>query len=204
MSIYRWIIGSLLAILLSFVVFFGVVIYLDQTESNDVEAEEDEETLEVEQNVGREEEIEDEVEGEGEAPDVELNPFGDSVSQSELTYAQVRDYIHKMSHQKVEASVKRGFYLITDERIEWLIQGIERSQDELGEDAGVYLDILTRFKEGDFSRADEDHNTIWRMQNGEIGKATGVLSEEEEQAYIEAHIEEDEAAYDDYRSMHLE
>jgi hypothetical protein len=47
------------------------------------------------------------------------------------------------------------------------------------------LDILNRWAEGDFSRADKDHNAIWNVQGGTIGEATGVMSPEEEQQYLE-------------------
>ena len=116
-----------------------------------------------------------------------LNPFGQAKSMEELTDRDYREYIHGMSHQKVKAEEKWGFYEINDERIEWLLDGLalEESQAELT-DLNVYQDILERWKEADFSRVDEDHNTIWRLQGGTIGKATGILSLEEEQLYIDS------------------
>ncbi len=50
----------------------------------------------------------------------------------------------------------------------------------------VYRDILERWADGDFSRVDQDHNAIWNMQNGTIGKATGILNAEEEKVYKES------------------
>ena len=41
----------------------------------------------------------------------------------------------------------------------------------------------------DFSQVDQDHNTVWRLQGGTIGEATGILTPKEEQAYIESHKE---------------
>jgi len=87
-------------------------------------------------------------------------------------------YIHRMSHQKVRAEEKWGFYLITDERIEWLLDAVKQNKDHLmyGDE---YLEILTRWSESDFSKVVEEHNWVWKIQGGtdEKEKATGILSE---------------------------
>lgn len=113
------------------------------------------------------------------------NPFGQVKSMEELTDRDYREYIHGMSHQKIKADQKWGFYQINDERVQWLLDGLvlEGKQKELS-GYTVYKDILERWLAGDFSKADDDHNAIWTMQGGTIGRATGVLSPEEEQAYI--------------------
>ncbi|WP_347862283.1 DUF6241 domain-containing protein [Salimicrobium sp. PL1-032A] len=113
----------------------------------------------------------------------DLNPFGDEHQTSEVPEQVVQDYIHQMSHQKVEAEKKWGFYRISPERIDWLMQAVETNDYTHG---NTYADILSSWNEGDFSQADKQHNTIWRMQGGNVGKATGVLSAEEEQNYIES------------------
>ena len=112
-----------------------------------------------------------------------LNPFGEAREQQELTEEHYQEYIHGMSHQKVKANEKWGFYLITQERIEWLLDGLENV--DFGSNETIYQDILSRWAEGDFTQADQDHNKIWRMQGGTVGEAYGILSEEEEQAYIQ-------------------
>ncbi|MFC7062086.1 DUF6241 domain-containing protein [Halobacillus seohaensis] len=109
------------------------------------------------------------------------NPFGMDIKQEELSGNKIRSYIHGMSHQKVEASKKWGFYQIHDERIDWLLNGLDKT-DTINED--IYRDILIKWKAGDFSEVDKDHNTIWNMQGGTVGKTTGILSEEEEKEYI--------------------
>lgn len=113
-----------------------------------------------------------------------LNPFNQKQKQEELTDRHYQDYIHKMSHQKVIADTKWGFYLITDERIEWLLESLEITYDSL-DDGKIYRDILSKWKNGDFSKVDQDHNMIWNIQGGSIGKATGILNKEEEENYIE-------------------
>lgn len=97
--------------------------------------------------------------------------------------AGVQDAIHHMSHQKVYADVKWGRLEITDERIDRLIEVVETNDYRHG---SLYLDILRRWEAGDFSKAVEDHNSIWRLQGGTIGEAQRLYTPEEEEAYIQA------------------
>lgn len=113
-----------------------------------------------------------------------LNPFGSTLKINQLTDEVYQEYIHGMSHQKVKADEKWGFYQINDERIQWLLKGLDKNKLE---HADLYREILTRWAKGDFSKAVEDHNAIWRLQGGNIGRATGLLSPEEEKAYVESH-----------------
>lgn len=99
----------------------------------------------------------------------------------------VQDAIHFMSHQKVKANEKWGSLQLTEERVDRLIDIIEKNQGKY-KHAQLYLDILYRWKDGDFTKADEDHNAIWDLKGGTIGKATGVLSPEEEERYIEKNF----------------
>lgn len=128
----------------------------------------------------------DEVEVEWVEEEVYLNPFGDPMELAELTDGAYQNYIHKMSHQKVVANVKWGFYEITNERINWLLEGLSVAELEHKQ---TYQDILVRWASGDFSQVDKDHNTVWQLQGGTIGEATGILSPEEEQAYIKTQKE---------------
>lgn len=112
------------------------------------------------------------------------NPFNQKIQQAQLSDKHIRNYIHKMSHQKITADAKWGFYLITNERIDWLLDGLEKTDEEL-KNKDIYKDILKRWRAGDFSKVDQDHNAIWRLQDGTIGQAEGIMSEEEEKKYIE-------------------
>jgi hypothetical protein len=96
----------------------------------------------------------------------------------------VQETIHKMSHQKIIASMKRGSIQITQKRLENLSKAIDQNKDHL-ESYDIYREILDRWIKGDFSQADQDHNAIWEMMDGEIGKATGVASKEQEKEYIQ-------------------
>ncbi|OZU87140.1 hypothetical protein CIL03_18315 [Virgibacillus indicus] len=112
-----------------------------------------------------------------------LNPFGEEKTISELTDAAYQEYIHGMSHQKVKAEKKWGFYEIHPQRVQWLLNGLD--QVDLKHE-NTYQDILAKWKNGNFSTADDDHNVIWNIQGGTVGKATGILSPEEEQEYVES------------------
>lgn len=102
---------------------------------------------------------------------------------------EVQQVIHEMSHQKVKAPEKWGAIKITQERIDLLLKYVKK-QDFEHQD--VYVDILERWSEGDFSQADLDHNAIWELQGGTIGKATGLLSKEEEAVFIEKYFGKDD------------
>ncbi|SES75886.1 hypothetical protein SAMN05421676_101378 [Salinibacillus kushneri] len=112
-----------------------------------------------------------------------LNPFGTEEKKTELRDVHFQEFIHGMSHQKVKASKKWGFYELHPKRVEWLLSALD--QVEVTHEA-VYRDILVKWSERDFTEVDQDHNAIWELQNGTVGKATGILSAEEEQAYIES------------------
>ncbi|WP_188456303.1 DUF6241 domain-containing protein [Virgibacillus oceani] len=115
-----------------------------------------------------------------------LNPFGEDTKMEELTDIRYQEYIHGMSHQKVKASKKWGFYEIHPERIQWLLDGLDKV--DLANEK-VYRDILKKWSEANFSSADDDHNTIWNLQGGTVGRAIGVLSAEEEQKYVDNQSE---------------
>lgn len=119
------------------------------------------------------------------------NPFDDDIEIDELTDDDFQDYIHEMSHQKVEADAKWGYYEITSDRTEWLLKGLDEASDL--DHKQTYQDILEKWEDDDFSSVDEDHNAVWELQNGNMGEATGILSEEEEKEYME-DTEEGEAA----------
>ncbi|WP_163101973.1 DUF6241 domain-containing protein [Peribacillus alkalitolerans] len=101
---------------------------------------------------------------------------------------EVQIAMHHMSHQKVKADKKWGALQITPERINRLIEIVTKNQKGY-DHSSTYLDILNRWNEGDFSRVDRDHNEIWRLQGGTIGKATGILSAKKEKKYIEENFE---------------
>ena len=90
--------------------------------------------------------------------------------------------MHKMTHQKVVASEKWGLIRMNDESIakaeEILLASDFNSREDL-------LQIIERWKNGQFDQVDEEHNFIWGMQGGSIGEARGILTEQQEQEFIE-------------------
>ncbi|WP_042146417.1 DUF6241 domain-containing protein [Paucisalibacillus sp. EB02] len=112
-----------------------------------------------------------------------LNPFGQPTTIEQLTDSDFQEYIHGMSHQKVKAEEKWGFYQINEDRIQWLLEGLNNNEFIHG---NLYRRILEKWANGDFSSADDDHNAIWELQGGTVGQATGILSPEEERSYMES------------------
>ena len=96
--------------------------------------------------------------------------------------AAVMAMMHKMTHQKVIASEKWGIIQMNQESIskakKLLLASDFNSKEEL-------LEIISRWEKGDFDQVDEDHNFIWGLQGGSIGRATGILSDQQEQRFIE-------------------
>ncbi|GEN53487.1 MULTISPECIES: DUF6241 domain-containing protein [Halobacillus] len=109
------------------------------------------------------------------------NPFGGEISGPELTDKEYQEYIHGMAHQKVKADEKWTFFEIHPLRISWLLEHLETNDLT---HKHVYKQILMKWADEDFSNAVADHNTIWEMQRGTIGKAKRLLTPEEEDEYI--------------------
>lgn len=110
--------------------------------TNDANAnnEQNDETGKAEQRVSTEE-----------ADEIELNPFGNTVQKKDMDDHYMLSYIHYMSHQKVRAEHKWGFYEITDERIQWLLDALDEAIYPLDRKE-KYREILTRWANGDDSK----------------------------------------------------
>jgi Family of unknown function (DUF6241) len=117
--------------------------------------------------------------GQANSPVTTINPFESKV-KTPLKEEYIQQYIHAMSHQKVSADEKWSYFEITDSRIDFLLNQLEINNYEYER---LYKDILTSWKEGDFSDSVSHHNDVWKLQNGTIGIATGLLSPEEEEAF---------------------
>lgn len=100
-----------------------------------------------------------------------------------MSDTEIQNAIHQMSHQKVQAEEKWGMIPLSKERVTRLRDVVESNKANLKHE-NAYLDILNRWSEDDFSRVDLDHNNIWALQNGTVGRATGILSYEEELRFI--------------------
>ena len=111
----------------------------------------------------------------------------EEIITGEVTDIKIQSVLHKMSHQKVAADKKWGSLEITKDRLQFLSAEIDENKGNL-DYYHTYRDIVDRWLAGDFSRADQDHNAIWKLQEGTVGRATGLLNEAEEAAYIEENF----------------
>lgn len=81
----------------------------------------------------------------------EKNPFGEFIEPKAMDETDFIEYIHGMSHQKVKADAKWGYYEMTGERIEWLLSSLDKANENLDNDKEeVFHDILNRWSVDDF------------------------------------------------------
>lgn len=109
--------------------------------------------------------------------------FPDSMTESTM-----QTTIHHMAHGLIYAEQKWGKIEITEDRLERLLQVAEQQESSYKE-GSLYVSILTYWNDGDFSNAVADHNSIWKLQNGTVGKATRLLTADEINEYNEKHFE---------------
>ena len=100
---------------------------------------------------------------------------------------RVQIYLHQMTHQKIVADKKRGAVEMSDENIGNMLKIVEENYDYY-EHSDFYETTLMAWKDGDFSNAVSVHNTIWDWHNGTVGRATGLMSQEQEAEYVESHF----------------
>ncbi len=46
------------------------------------------------------------------------------------------------------------------------------------------MDILERWKQGEYEKVDVDHNKIWKLQSGNLGEGKGIMSQAEQKELI--------------------
>jgi predicted RND superfamily exporter protein len=107
----------------------------------------------------------------------------DSSPQSEIMAV-----MHQMTHQKIQANEKWGAIPMIQENIDQVYEIIEANDFQ---EKDILLPIISRWKDGNFNRVDKDHNAIWKLQGGSIGKAYGIMSEEEERWFVIKNFQED-------------
>ena len=93
--------------------------------------------------------------------------------------------VHNMTHQKVKADKKWGASEITADKVKLLYKVIRNKEFKNSNNKQMLLEILEPWTNQDFSKSVSAHNKIWSYQKGNIGKATRLLTPEEELDYIE-------------------
>ncbi|AQQ52861.1 DUF6241 domain-containing protein [Planococcus lenghuensis] len=101
--------------------------------------------------------------------------------------SEVQTYLHQMTHQHVIASEKWGSVESNPQNIENLLTIVQANRNEY-EHSAYYIGVLEQWREGNFSNAVSVHNFVWKLQGGTVGKATGLLSEEEKKQFAEENF----------------
>ncbi|WP_422123867.1 DUF6241 domain-containing protein [Planococcus sp. X10-3] len=105
-------------------------------------------------------------------------------SDADMKEGKLQTYLHQMTHQKIVAAKKIGAVEMTDKNIGNMLK-IVRENREYYEHGDFYEETLMAWEEGDFSNAVSVHNTIWNWHGGTVGRATGLMSAEQEQEFVE-------------------
>src|SRR5690606_39022000 len=112
---------------------------------------------------------------------------GTEEEDADMTEVDLQILLHQMTHQKISAGKKKGAVEMTQENIDGLLL-IVQANKHLYKHGPFYEDTLTEWQQGDFSNAVTVHNTIWDWHKGTVGRATGLMSAEEEQEFVERHF----------------
>ncbi|KAB7704887.1 hypothetical protein F9802_15070 [Bacillus aerolatus] len=98
---------------------------------------------------------------------------------------QVTDIMHKMTYQKVVSDDKWGAIEMTSENIKAIKQHALENDFKSEE---FFLEILERWEGGNFDKVDKYHNALWDAQNGNIGIAYDLMTEQQDRQFIEENF----------------
>ena len=94
--------------------------------------------------------------------------------------------MHKMTHQKIKSDKKWGAIPMSAENIKEIKNAIENTDYDRGPSL---MNIIEKWEEGNFNSIAQDHNSLWEMQDGTVGRAYGTMTAEEERKFIENNFE---------------
>jgi hypothetical protein len=86
----------------------------------------------------------------------------------------VWNQMHHMANTLIVADAIWGELFITEELVNGLILEVHHSQFD---DKDRLLEILERWKKGDFRQGVDDHNYVWERLGGTVGRATDLRRE---------------------------
>lgn len=98
------------------------------------------------------------------------------------TEEDVLEILHNMTHQKVRSEEKWGFVHINEVNL-LAVKEVLQKNTAFNQNIDM-LAIVTDWLHNDFSNIVAEHNSIWKMRNGSVGKAYGILSPAEEAALV--------------------
>ena len=103
--------------------------------------------------------------------------------EGEMKEGEVQTYLHRMTHQKIVAEEKRGAIEMSPQNIQNMLTIVRENAGNY-EHSDFYEESLTAWEQGDFSNAVTVHNTIWNWHDGTVGKATGLMTPQQEADYV--------------------
>lgn len=92
------------------------------------------------------------------------------------------EILHNMTHQKVRSEEKWGFVQMTEVNL-LAVKEVLKENPAFNQNIDL-LAIVTDWLNNDFSNIVAEHNLIWKMKDGSVGKAYGILSPSEEEALV--------------------
>ncbi|RLQ86662.1 DUF6241 domain-containing protein [Planomicrobium sp. Y74] len=108
-------------------------------------------------------------------------------ADADMDEERVQIYLHQMTHQKIVADKKRGAVEMSEENITNMLKIVKENYDYY-EHSEFYEQTLLAWQNDDFSNAVSVHNTIWSWHNGTVGRATGLMTAEQEAEYVEENF----------------
>lgn len=115
-------------------------------------------------------------------------PKGQMPDYEKMSDQQLLKEVHGMTHQKVAAEPKWGSSEITKDKVLKLYETVQKRDFADGDLKEMLLNILEPWTHGDFSNAVTAHNDIWSYLDGSVGKATRLLTAQEEKEYIKQNF----------------
>ncbi|HET7628632.1 MAG TPA: DUF6241 domain-containing protein [Bacillales bacterium] len=103
------------------------------------------------------------------------------------TEAEIMRTLHEMTHQKVVSSEKWGAVPMTLENVKAMIAIVRKRKESL-EHYAFYRKMLNSWERGDFSQAVDQHNLLWKWEDGTVGRATRLMSPAEEKQFVRSRF----------------
>lgn len=94
------------------------------------------------------------------------------------TEGDLLEILHNMTHQKVRSEEKWGFVQITEVNL-FAVKEVLQENPAFNQNIDM-LAIVNDWLNNDFNNIVAEHNLIWGMKDGSVGKAYGILSPKEE------------------------